>query len=170
MSQTLGVDIGGVIIDRVSEERSGDLAADFAAAMPVAGAFESIARLVERHFGEHVWLVSRCDEPAEPFILAWLKRHDFFRVTGVAPERVRFCRERRDKATICRELGVTHFVDDRHDVLGPLVGIVAHLYLLRSRGTEMPAAATLPPGIARVTRWSEIVEALGSSESSVRTA
>jgi hypothetical protein len=103
-------------------------------------------------------------------ILTWLDRHDFFRETGVARERIRFCRERRDKATICRELGITHFVDDRHDVLGPLVGIVPHLFLLQSRGTDPGLAATLPPGIARVTRWSEIVAAVDPSQSSVSTA
>ena len=161
--EVLGVDIGGVIIDLVSEDRGRDPAADFAAASPVPGAFESIARLVERRFAERVWLVSRCDAPTEPLILAWLDRHDFFRVTGVARERVRFCRERHDKATIGRELGITHFVDDRHDVLGPLVGVVAHLYLLHSRGTDPRSAAALPPGIARVTRWSEIVAAISTA-------
>jgi hypothetical protein len=161
--EVLGVDVGGVIIDLVSEDRGRDPAADFAAASPVAGAFESIGRLVERRFAERVWLVSRCDAPVEPLILAWLDCHEFFRVTGVARERVRFCRERHDKAAICRELGVTHFVDDRHDVLGPLVGVVAHPFLLQSRGTDPRSAASLPPSVARVTGWSEIVAALSTA-------
>ena len=41
-----------------------------------------------------------------------------------------------EKADHCLELAVTHFVDDRSDVLNHLVGIVEHLYLFgaRSRG------------------------------------
>jgi hypothetical protein len=45
------------------------------------------------------------------------------------PGRVRFCRERPDKAVIAAELGLTHFVDDRVDVLEHMVGVVTHRYL-----------------------------------------
>jgi hypothetical protein len=44
-SEVLGVDIGGVIIDRVSED-----AQSYAEAAAVEGAFESIARLVQERF------------------------------------------------------------------------------------------------------------------------
>ncbi len=37
---------------------------------------------------------------------------------------------------MCVELGITHFVDDRAEVLESLLGVVPHLYLfgLQSRG------------------------------------
>jgi len=77
-SEALGVDIGGVIIDRVSEDDQ-----SYAGAVAVEGAFEAIARLVQRRFREHVWLVSRCEESREPVLVEWLERHDFFGSTGV---------------------------------------------------------------------------------------
>ncbi len=158
-SEVLGVDIGGVIIDRVREERD-TAGRGYSDAPPVAGAFEAIARLVARRFGDHVWLVSRCDAPDEPQILEWLTARDFFRATGVAPDRVRFCRERHEKAPICRQLGITHFVDDRLEVLGPMIGAVPHLYLLRSRATDNER---LPQFLAHVwpaSGWREVLGAL----------
>lgn len=64
---------------------------------------------------------------------AWLEHHDTFDRTGIDADRVRFCRRRADKATICAELGLTHFIDDRIDVLAPMRGVVEHLHLF---GTE----------------------------------
>jgi hypothetical protein len=63
----LGIDIGGVIIDRVSEDDQTQIMGHhgYAGAAEVDGAFEAIARLVEQRFRERTWLVSRCDEPRE---------------------------------------------------------------------------------------------------------
>jgi hypothetical protein len=154
-SEALGVDIGGVIIDRVSEDDQ-----SYAGATAVEGAFEAIARLVQRRFREHVWLVSRCEESREPVLVAWLEQHDFFGSTGVSRHHVRFCRQRHDKATICRQLGVTHFIDDRLEVLSHLVGIVPHLYLLQSRAGGMDQFRQSLPHVRLVRGWIEIVDAV----------
>jgi hypothetical protein len=154
-SDVLGVDIGGVIIDRVSEDDR-----SYAEAAAVEGALEAIARLVQQRFREHVWLVSRCDESTEPLVLEWLERHDFFGSTGIPRGHVLFCRQRREKATICRRLGVTHFIDDRLEVLSHLVGTVPHLYLLPSRANDKDRFRRFFPHVRPVTRWSEIADAL----------
>jgi len=155
----LGVDIGGVIIDRVREERDAT-GRGYGDAPPVEGAFAAIARLVAGRFHDRVWLVSRCEAADEPEIRAWLGARDFFRTTGVAPGRVRFCRERHEKAPICRALGITHFVDDRLEVLGPMLGIVPHLYHLRSRAAEDGRVPAIVRGVTSVAAWGEIVSAL----------
>ncbi len=154
-SQVLGVDIGGVIIDRVSEDDQ-----SYIEAAAVDGAFEAIARLVQQRFREHVWLVSRCEESREPVLLEWLAQHDFFGSTGVSRQHVRFCRQRHDKATICQQLGMTHFIDDRLEVLSHLVGTVPHLYLLPSRAEGMDRFHQFLPHVHLVRRWSEIVDAM----------
>jgi hypothetical protein len=62
----------------------------------------------------------------------WLDHHRFFEQTGVAAANVRFCRERPQKRDHALALGLTHFIDDRIDVLGHLEGAVAHRVLFRN--------------------------------------
>jgi len=161
-ADTLGVDIGGVIVDRVREDGQGRTAgfAGAAEAPEIEGAFDAIARLVRHRFGHRVWLVSRCDEPNEAVLLTWLGRHRFFAATGVARDRVRFCRRRHEKAAICRDLGVTHFVDDRLVVLSHLVGAVPHLYLFASRAADADQFRHVLPHVQPIARWSDLADAL----------
>lgn len=55
------------------------------------------------------------------------------------------CLRRADKAAHCAELGITHFVDDRREVLKFLVGIVPHLYLFGPQDDPAPTYATPTP-------------------------
>jgi hypothetical protein len=132
----------------------------YAGAPEIDGAIASIAELVQRRFGDRVWLVSRCDEPRERVLMAWLTERGFFRATGVPRDHVRFCRQRDEKAIICRELGITHFVDDRLEVLGHLIGVVPHLYLLESRAGDAERFGQFLPRVRRVTGWSQIASDL----------
>jgi len=54
---------------------------------------------------------------------------------------VRFCQERPQKAVHCRQLGITHFIDDREDVLAHLDGVVPFRLLFgpQSRPRRRPA-------------------------------
>jgi hypothetical protein len=56
-----------------------------------------------------------------------LDRHDFAASTGIDSNHLIFCRQRSEKTTRCAELGITHFVDDRSDVLEAMEGIVRTL-------------------------------------------
>ena len=161
-SEALGVDIGGVIIDRVSEDDHSQTASSNsdAAAAEVEGALEGIARLVQERFRDRVWLVSRCDEPSESALMTWLERHQFFTSTRIPSNHVLFCRQRHDKATICRRLGVTHFIDDRLEVLSHLVGTVPHLYLFESRASDVDRFRQFLPHVRSMSRWSELADAL----------
>jgi hypothetical protein len=53
---------------------------------------------------------------------------------------VRFCREWADKATHCTELAITHFIDDKTEVLACLVSVVPHLFLFgpQNERTDLP--------------------------------
>lgn len=125
----LGVDIGRVIIAGDGPDTSfvsgSDAAAMRAPAMP--GAFETLARLCHG-FGGRVWLVSKCGPKVQARTRLWLDRHRFFQTTGIPYGQLRFCRERREKAPICAELGISLFVDDRLDVLQAMAGIVRHRF------------------------------------------
>ena len=101
------------------------------------GAFETIPRLVELFEGR-VWIISKCGASTQRKTLAWLEHNDFYGRTGVPRGNVRFCRERAEKAAHCRELGVTHMIDDRLEVHQAIRDVVPHRYLFGPQDGEVP--------------------------------
>jgi hypothetical protein len=156
----LGVDIGGVIIDRVNDAADTSFFGDnYLLTTAVPGVFEAIMTLGERRFPTGVYLVSKCGRKIEEKTLRWLDHRRFYQRTGVAPANVRFCRERHEKAGICEELGITHFVDDRLEVLSYLTS-VGKRYLFQPSEQEVQRFAQHLPSVMRVGSWKEIVEDL----------
>ena len=141
----LGIDFGRVIMEAAGDSVQADtsfLGSSFNDAMRTpasTGSIDSIRELVDVFAGE-VWIVSKCGPSVEQKTRAWLSKNDFYGATGLNKENLRFCRQRNEKAGICRKLGIGYFVDDRIDVLSHMVGVVPHLYLFgqQSRGTECP--------------------------------
>ncbi|MDO8183471.1 MAG: hypothetical protein Q7T49_00600 [bacterium] len=97
--------------------------ADFLSREFVEGAPEAVKTLVKVFGPAYVYIVSKCEEAAEARIMEWLDAKEFWYLTGMKRENVRFCRERHQKFEICLELGITHFVDDRREVLHYLRGV-----------------------------------------------
>ena len=130
----LGIDVGRVLISAEAEGTKGDTSfiggtlEHALATPPYEGMFEAVPELVKL-FGGQVWLVSKARSRVQEKTLAWLLRHRFYERTGIPQGNVRFCIERHQKADHCRELGLTHFIDDRTDVLHHLEGIVPNLFL-----------------------------------------
>jgi hypothetical protein len=129
----LGIDIGRVLIaaegtDGADTSFIGGSLEDALNTPPYEGMFEAVAPLVDRFEGR-VWLVSKCGPSVQAKSRAWLRHHRFFERTGIPPGNLRFCLQRPQKADHCRELRITHFIDDRTDVLHHLEGIVPNRYL-----------------------------------------
>lgn len=156
----LGIDIGRVIIS--PSDGKGDTSfiqgaiEDALNTPPYDGMFEAVRRLVELFRGE-VWLVSKCGPRIQDRTKRWLHHHRFFEKTGVPAGNLRFCLQRPQKADHCRELGLTHFIDDRLDVLEALRGVVPHLFLFG----EQPLKESPPiPWLVRVRTWPEALVAV----------
>jgi hypothetical protein len=96
-------------------------------------------------FERRVWLVSKAGARIEALTRRWLAHHRFFERAGMAPGAVRFCRKRPEKRDHALRLGLTHFVDDRVDVLEALRGAVPRLYLFGAQGRPAPAFARHVP-------------------------
>ena len=94
----------------------------------------------------------------------WTQSVDFFARTGVPAANVRFCLTREEKAPICEELALTHFIDDRVHIMQILRGTVANLYLF---GDE-PDARTCPPWATFVSTWAHLNP--NTSETASRTS
>ena len=129
------------------------LGRSFAEAMKTpasAGAIDCIGRLV-RHYDGHVFIVSKCGESVENKTRGWLRNNDVYAKTGLSRDQVHFCRKRQDKAPICRQLGITHFIDDRVDVLSHMVGIVPNLFLFGEQST-----GSHPPWAEALLDWQQV--------------
>jgi len=152
----LGIDIGRVIIGAADLSGRADTSFlsgsdEVALSTPASeGAFDAIAELT-RDFASRVWLVSKCGPRIQQLTRRWLQRQSFYERTGLRPDRVRFCRERHEKRDHCADIGATHFVDDRLDVLEHLNGLVPHLYWFGHQIGKASAPAWAQP----VRDWSE---------------
>jgi hypothetical protein len=148
----MGVDIGRVIIAGDGPDTS-FFGEDYLQVPAVEGAFDGVARLV-RAFAGRVWLVSKCGQKIQQRTLRWLEARDFYAQTGVAPENLRFCKERPQKADHARQLGLTHFIDDRVDVLQALDGLCANRFLFG------PQKHPAPRGLVPVEGWRDLLAIL----------
>jgi hypothetical protein len=154
----LGIDVGRVLTSPGDSTRPdtsfiGGSLEDALDTPPYDGMFDAVPALVERFEGR-VWIVSKCGPRIQQRTLQWFDRHRFFERTGIPRNHVRFCLRRPDKAIHCRELGITHFIDDRTDVLEPMTGIVPNRYLFG------PQRGRLPAGMHHVATWREAMKAI----------
>lgn len=158
----LGIDFGRVIegglgADDATDTSFLDATLEEALATPATpGAFDVIPRLVAR-FDRRVWIISKCGESTQRKTLAWLEHHDFYQRTGLPRGNVRFCRERTEKAIHCRELSITHMIDDRLDVHEAIRDVVPHLYLFG------PQHGDIPDWVVHTPNWSAVEAALISA-------
>ena len=157
--EALGVDIGNVIINhRLVDKNDKILFEERYSTIPaVESVFEVLKVLNEKKFRGNIFLVSKCTLWAEEKILAWLKDNHFYEKTGVKPKNIYFCRERQEKEKICSKLGVTHFIDDRLEVLSHIIGKVPNLYLFQPDQAEVDKYKEFLPEVIMVESWAEIL-------------
>jgi hypothetical protein len=152
----LGVDVGGVLVDRIRADGSDTsfFSERFLETPAVADAFATLALLSERRFGRRICIVSKCGPKVEEKTRLWLAHHRVLDALGLDDRALNFCRERRDKAPICKRLGVTHFIDDRLDVLVHMKS-VPHRFLFGPQKAGVDAT-----GATRVETWADVAREL----------
>ena len=153
----LGVDIGGVIVDRIAENSDTSFFGDRPMDTPaVDGVFEALTQL-GTVFEHRVHIISKAGPKIAALSREWLRIHGVFEPPiDISESNVWFVNKRPDKAPICARLGVTHFVDDRPDVLQHLAN-VPHRYLFIGGLGKHPQPALSPTKMQRVSTWPELV-------------
>lgn len=152
----LGIDIGGVIIDRVNDGTDTSFFSEnYLQTTAVPDAFNVIG-ILQKRYGDNVFIVSKCGQRTQDKTLAWLEHHRFFDTTLVRKEAIHFCRERYQKDGICKELGITRFIDDRLEVLGNLSTVPVR-YLFQPDQREINRFARFLNQVITVTTWQEIL-------------
>jgi len=157
---TLGVDIGGVIISRINNGTDTSFFSNnYLKTTAVPGVFEALRRLVSERFKEQVYLVSKCGLETQRKSREWLQHQEFYKKTGIKPEHVEFCLKRRDKAAICEKLGVTHFIDDQLEVFSYLTA-VPNKILFNPIELDIERYQSAYDQVKRVESWPEVEELL----------
>ncbi len=144
----LGIDCGEVILYSLSGK-------------PVPGAFDNIKRVVESGRFAKICVVSKVT-PLLRFTFVWrLWYLNFWKYTGVPRKNLFFCSEHEDKAEICEQLGITHFVDDRLRVLDCLK-TVNNRYALNPdlSGRQLRKYADAAREATIVDSWQELLPLL----------
>lgn len=116
-----GLDFGGVIVRPADGEKPLDPAGGEDLVQP--GAFEAVKQLVTAAEGR-VWIVSKASRATQAATREWLGRVRFYQRTGFQAANLHFCAKRAEKRDLCLQLGITHFLDDRADVLAVLADVV----------------------------------------------
>jgi hypothetical protein len=158
MTRILGVDIGGVIIDRINDDTDTSFFSEnFLQTSEVPGVFEALAALYPLF--EQVHIVSKCGPRIQQRSLEWLEHKQLTALTGISFDNIHFCRKRHEKDGICQSLGITHFVDDRLEVLSYLT-TVQHRILFRPSEDEVRQYKASLPTVKVVQSWTEALRAL----------
>ncbi|MDO8569365.1 MAG: hypothetical protein Q7R89_01105 [bacterium] len=162
MNESLGVDLGNVIIDHVGFGTTPEFvqSGDYNVIPPMLGVIDALWQLNQERFAGNIFVVYNASDVADQKILSWLKSHDFFNRTGIYPAQMMRTKNGRDKSSVCDLFQATHFVDDRLEVLSHLVSKVKNLYLLRPQADEVRRYKDFLPHVLLVTSWDEIVRTL----------
>jgi hypothetical protein len=156
----IGIDIGRVIMAPIKGGKADTafLSGTLERAMktpPSPGAFEGV-RTLTAAFGGRAWLISKAGPNVQQKTKVWLQHWGFYDATGLPPEQVLFCLQRPQKAEHCRQLKITHFIDDRLDVLEAMRGEVPFLYLFG----EQPRLEEIPDWTVHVADWEQTANAV----------
>ncbi|OHV58977.1 hypothetical protein BCD48_05695 [Pseudofrankia sp. BMG5.36] len=165
----LGVDVGGVLTSRAADDQDTSFFGSQPMLTPaVAGAFDALTALTAGPFAGRVHVVSKCGPKIAALTRAWLAHHEFFERTGIPPANLHFVRRRPEKAPVCARLGITHFVDDRLDVLVHMT-TVPHRYLFLGDAREEAGTRPVPSWAIPAGSWADLAVLLaGGLEGSGR--
>lgn len=144
IKDTLGIDLGKTIVHRVNGIQ-----------VLLPDADRVIRRLVSEKFGERVHIISRVTPEQQVRAEAWLRSTRFLQSVGIATDHLHFCAERRDKAPICHRLGITHFIDDRPEVMSHMP-FIPHRFLFQANQEDVEKWQTNLSNTVRVESWIDI--------------
>jgi len=156
----VGIDCGGVLLANFNrlEDKNLQFHQSFLEFPAIDQALESVQKLVSVLGQEHVFLVSRVSEEREAGLREWVQEKGFVNEQGFLPKNLYFCREKQDKAAICRQLEITHFIDNRLGILHYLP-FVPHLYLFQPSAKELDTFIGEKPNMEYVAEtWPELLE------------
>jgi hypothetical protein len=144
----IGIDLGFTIKGVRREGNRDKIAPD---------SFRVIAELVKR--GDTVFIISKVTSEQKVRAEKWLNDVDFYNQTGVKPENVYFCFERRDKCLFVKALNINVMIDDRAEVMAHISPLVVK-FLISPEADEYEKHIRQLGNCKLVLDWSQIGQAL----------
>lgn len=161
--ERLGLDFGRVINAEPTDGLGPTMFMDdFLETPPSEGCFEVVAEQQETRFGDEIYIVSKCGPKMQEKTKLWLEHWRFFEETGTDPNKIYFCREYAEKGTIANQLGLTHFVDDRLNVLALISPKVQRILFVPDSERTVPRPEAVPQGIVIALGWTGVSRLLKS--------
>jgi hypothetical protein len=152
--ERLGLDIGRVITSEPTDGLGPTMFMDdFLNTPPAEGCFEAIADFRNKRFGDEIYLVSKCGPKMQQRTVDWLGHWNFYGETGVTPSNLHFCREYAEKNIIASRLRLTHFVDDRLNVLNFISPQVERILFVPPSDLQVLRHSQIPEGILVARGW-----------------
>lgn len=162
---SIGFDVGGVIVRHREDmdldsgvDTAGLMGDDYLHAQATPGALDTLADVVKRLGRENVHIISKCGAETEARTLEWMEYSGFFEKTGIQRQHVHFCRDVKDKAPLVAKLKLDAFVDDRIDVLRPMLSLVGvrPLLFMPKHETLGQSPAFWIPRIEKLAGWESV--------------
>jgi hypothetical protein len=139
----LGVDCGNTIF----REWNG---------MLLPGSLETLQKLSASGTFDEIHIVSKANRMVRIFFRLRLRSLDFWKQTGIPRKNLHFCKQHKDKAAICKKIGITDFVDDRLQVLSHLHIEGGRYALNPTRKREFKKFPQTAEEVTIVSSWQEL--------------
>jgi len=104
--RNLGIDIGWTIKGNRATGNKDE---------PAPNSFDVIKNLHSRF--DNIYFISKCNSVQKWHVEEWLLKYEVLKNTNVPFENLYFCFERKDKSIFAKALELTHFIDDRPEVM-----------------------------------------------------
>lgn len=153
----LGIDVGGVLTRKGGTSDTFLFGPNYLNAPAVDGALEAVNELFKSPFRDNIWIISKCGHKVECRTRDWLKAHNLDLI--IPEDHWFFCKKRHEKAPIAETLGLTHFVDDRLEVLSYMT-TVKNRYLFQPEAEEVKPRKHVLSSVQVVQSWTELLDAL----------
>ena len=144
----IGIDVGWTIKGIRGESDKNKIAPN---------SFKIISEFIKR--GDVVYLISKCNSIQKEHVELWLKDVDFFNKTGVNPQNLYFCFERRDKSLFVKALNIQIMIDDRAEVMAYINPLVVK-FLINPEMDDYEKHRHQLLNCKIVTNWSQIKQSL----------
>ena len=125
----------------------------------VPGSLENLRKIVRSNRFDKIYIVSRARMLTRFYFLARLWYLNFWHYTGISRHDIYFCRRDEKKADICKQLKISHFIDDRFEVLRHLT-TVEKKYALDPTPRSIRRFARSNPDVVVAGSWEELIPVL----------
>jgi hypothetical protein len=117
MVARIGIDFGGTIGWIENDD-------------PFPHCISTLIELKNIYGAENIFIVSKAGLSIRDKILDWLKKHNFWEITGLLPDNVYFCTKYLEKAIICKELHINVFIDDHIKIISSVATLKSMAFVI----------------------------------------